>query len=197
MKHILAFFMLLSFMLASADTHAGPGRPNFSSRPWYSGFRSSSSPRYRSFSSSPSRSFTFRSTAPRNSAPAATSRSTYRSSSKTTNQKNNRSACRRNGQLCLLASKPSRHGQVHLFGQPVDTMMKISFRGFALRLLLVTVRRFPQPTPLGALLAHLFWKRREQIQLCLVVLLKWMLGLEQVVPCHKRIMKGREFMMTN
>ena len=95
MKHLLAFFMALSLLLASAPlTHAGPGRPGFSSRPSSGGFRSSSSPSYRSFSPSPSRTYTFRSTpsykapaAPRYTAPRAaapsTSRSTYRSSKKT------------------------------------------------------------------------------------------------------------------
>ena len=93
MKYLLVFFMV-GLMLASITTHAGgPGRGFSSSRSSFGGgsrsssfggFRSSSSPSYRSFSSSPSRTFTYRpsapsASAPRYSAPAATSRSTYRS----------------------------------------------------------------------------------------------------------------------
>ncbi|WP_201980323.1 hypothetical protein [Hymenobacter rubidus] len=112
MKYLFAFlFMLLGVTLASVDTHAGPGRPSFSSRPSYGGgFRSSGSSGYRSFSSSPSRTFTFRSTpsyrapaAARYSAPA-TSRSTYRSSQKTVvnNQYHNGGSSASGGGLGLM-----------------------------------------------------------------------------------------------
>lgn len=93
MKHVLAFFMLLSFMLASVDTHAGgPGRGFSSSRSSFGGgsrsssfgggFRSGNSSGYRSFSSSPSRTYTYRPSATRPSAPAAAPRCSY--STKTT-----------------------------------------------------------------------------------------------------------------
>jgi hypothetical protein len=91
MKYVFALFLSLGLLLTSADTHAGPGRPSFSSRPSYGGFRSSSSPSYRGFSSSSSRTFSFRSAptyrapaAPRYTAPSTSpGRSTYRSSKKT------------------------------------------------------------------------------------------------------------------
>ena len=94
MKYLLIFLMV-GLMLASITTHAGgPGggfrssssRPSFgggfrssSSRPSFGGFRSGNSSGYRSFSSSPSRTYTYLPSAPHYSAPAPTSRSSYRS----------------------------------------------------------------------------------------------------------------------
>ncbi|MGI4862626.1 MAG: hypothetical protein ACRYFZ_01795 [Janthinobacterium lividum] len=97
MKNLFAVIFTLCLMLSIAvPGYSGPGRPSFGGgRPSYSGgFRSSSSPSYRSFSSSPSRTFTFRPSAPSYSrpaaaprtysAPAASQRTTYRSTTKQT-----------------------------------------------------------------------------------------------------------------